>query len=194
MTAADRLDAAARSLGRLRLCETRPALVTLLRASRRSGGGRCLRAENRPHRARNERACQPGPHRRRHSRRSRPATPHRGGDYRDGRRPTWARANPNEDIRRRQIETADRLVVTKVDAAEPERLRRLVATLRILNPGAAISVTIVGSQPICRTPRASIPRPCRPQAVAGRRCQSEPLRWTSATPPTGLRSRYGLAR
>ena len=101
----------------------------------------------------------------------------------------------DEDLGRRQIETADRLVVTKVDAAEPERLRRLVATLRVLNPGA----TVVGlrhglARPICRTPPASIPRPCRPQAVAGRRRQSEPLRWTSATPPTGLRSRYGSAR
>ena len=44
----------------------------------------------------------------------------------------------DEDLGRRQIETADRLVVTKVDAAEPERLRRLIATLRILNPGATV--------------------------------------------------------
>lgn len=51
----------------------------------------------------------------------------------------------DEDLGRRQIETADRLVVTKVDAAEPERLRRLVATLRILNPGAAMSGSIMGS-------------------------------------------------
>ena len=51
----------------------------------------------------------------------------------------------DEDLGRRQIETADRLVVTKVDAAEPERLRRLIATLRILNPGAAMSGSIMGS-------------------------------------------------
>ena len=51
----------------------------------------------------------------------------------------------DEELGRRQIETADRLVVTKVDAAEPERLRRLVATLRILNPGAAMSGSIMGS-------------------------------------------------
>ena len=44
----------------------------------------------------------------------------------------------DEALGRRQIETADRLVVTKVDAAEPERLRRLIATLRILNPGATV--------------------------------------------------------
>ena len=51
----------------------------------------------------------------------------------------------DEELGRRQIETADRLVVTKVDAAEPERLRRLVATLRILNRGAAMSGSIMGS-------------------------------------------------
>ena len=51
----------------------------------------------------------------------------------------------DEDLGRRQVETADRLVVTKVDAAEVERLRRLVATLRVLNPGAALSGSGMGS-------------------------------------------------
>lgn len=51
----------------------------------------------------------------------------------------------DEDLGRRQIETADRLVVTKVDTAEPERLLRLIATLRILNPGATVSGSIMGS-------------------------------------------------
>ena len=51
----------------------------------------------------------------------------------------------DEDLGRRQIETADKLVVTKVDSAELERLRRLIATLRILNPGAALSGSAVGS-------------------------------------------------
>ena len=51
----------------------------------------------------------------------------------------------DEDLGRRQIETADRLVVTKVDAAELERLRRLIATLRVLNPGAALSGSVMGS-------------------------------------------------
>jgi G3E family GTPase len=51
----------------------------------------------------------------------------------------------DEGLGRRQIETADRLVVTKVDAAEVEGLRRLVATLRILNPGAALSGSAMGS-------------------------------------------------
>jgi G3E family GTPase len=51
----------------------------------------------------------------------------------------------DEDLGRRQIETADRLVVTKVDAADPEHLRRLIATLRLLNPGAALSGSVMGS-------------------------------------------------
>jgi G3E family GTPase len=51
----------------------------------------------------------------------------------------------DEGLGRRQIETADRLVVTKVDAAEVQGLRRLVATLRILNPGAALSGSAMGS-------------------------------------------------
>lgn len=45
------------------------------------------------------------------------------------------RADPLE---RTQIEMADRLVVTKVDLAEALPLRRLLATLRRLNPGAAL--------------------------------------------------------
>ena len=51
----------------------------------------------------------------------------------------------DEDLGRRQIETADRLVVTKVDVAQLERLRRLIATLRVLNPGAALSGSAMGS-------------------------------------------------
>ncbi|HEY5205252.1 MAG TPA: GTP-binding protein [Roseiarcus sp.] len=51
----------------------------------------------------------------------------------------------DEDLGRRQIETADRLVVTKMDAAQPERLRRLIATLRTLNPGATLSGSVMGS-------------------------------------------------
>jgi G3E family GTPase len=51
----------------------------------------------------------------------------------------------DEDLGRRQIETADRIIVTKVDAAEPERLRRLIATLRLLNSAAALSGSAMGS-------------------------------------------------
>ena len=99
----------------------------------------------------------------------------------------------HEDLGRRQIETADRLVVTKVDTAEPRPLRRLIATLGILNPGATVSGSVMGSPTNLPTPPASSQRPCQPQAVAGRGA-TEPLRWTSATPPTGPRSRCGSAR
>jgi G3E family GTPase len=51
----------------------------------------------------------------------------------------------DENLGRRQIETAERLIVTKVDVAEPQRLRRLIATLRILNPGAALAGAVMGS-------------------------------------------------
>ena len=49
-----------------------------------------------------------------------------------------------EPLGRRQIETADRLVLTKVDAVEPAALGRLVATLRQINPGAALSAAEKG--------------------------------------------------
>ena len=51
-----------------------------------------------------------------------------------------------EPLGRRQIETADRLIVTRVDEADETELTRLLATLRRLNPGAAISGAIRGSQ------------------------------------------------
>jgi G3E family GTPase len=51
----------------------------------------------------------------------------------------------HEPLTLRQIETADRLVVTKVDAANADELARLVATLDTLNPGAAISGAAMGS-------------------------------------------------
>ena len=50
-----------------------------------------------------------------------------------------------EPLGRAQIEVADRLVVTKTDAAEETALVRLLATLRRLNPGAAISGAARGS-------------------------------------------------
>ena len=50
-----------------------------------------------------------------------------------------------EPLGRSQIETADRLILTKVDVAEPEALRRLIATLHVLNPGASISGAVKGS-------------------------------------------------
>jgi G3E family GTPase len=50
-----------------------------------------------------------------------------------------------EPLGRRQVEIADRLVVTKVDAAEEEALRPLLGTLKALNPGAVISGAAMGS-------------------------------------------------
>ena len=52
----------------------------------------------------------------------------------------------SEPLGRRQIESADRLVVTKVDVAEAEMLKRLLATLHHINPGAAISGAASGSE------------------------------------------------
>jgi G3E family GTPase len=51
----------------------------------------------------------------------------------------------SEPLGRRQIETADRLIVTKIDAAGEDGLRRLLATLRAVNPGAAITGAVKGS-------------------------------------------------
>ncbi|MGE3307991.1 MAG: GTP-binding protein [Rhizobiaceae bacterium] len=50
----------------------------------------------------------------------------------------------SEPLGRRQIEIADRLIVTKVDEADGDALRRLIATMRSLNPGAAISGAVKG--------------------------------------------------
>ncbi len=51
----------------------------------------------------------------------------------------------SEPLGRRQIETADRLVITKVDAANEEELKRLRATLELINPAAALSGSVMGS-------------------------------------------------
>lgn len=51
----------------------------------------------------------------------------------------------SEMLGRRQIETADRLVITKVDAAGEGTVARLMATLKRVNPGAAISGSVLGS-------------------------------------------------
>ncbi len=50
-----------------------------------------------------------------------------------------------EPLGRRQIETADRLILTKVDEVDTEPLMRLRATLAVLNPGASVSAAIKGS-------------------------------------------------
>lgn len=50
-----------------------------------------------------------------------------------------------EPLSRRQMELADRLVVTKIDKADEAGLARLLATLKAINPGAALSGAVKGS-------------------------------------------------
>lgn len=50
----------------------------------------------------------------------------------------------SEPLGRRQVETADTLIVTKMDAADALKLQRLLATLTRLNPGAALSGAVRG--------------------------------------------------
>ena len=52
----------------------------------------------------------------------------------------------SEPLGRRQIEAADRLILTKIDAADPEALDRLRAVLAVLNPGAVLSGTVKGEE------------------------------------------------
>ena len=92
-----------------------------------------------------------------------------------------------EPLGRRQIEIADRLVVTKIDEAEPWSLARLLATLKTLNPGAAISGAVKGSE--TRLPEFSgiAPEPLptlaedegRPPIFATRLRIDESIDWTA---------------
>jgi G3E family GTPase len=51
-----------------------------------------------------------------------------------------------EPLSRRQMELADRLIVTKLDETDDAGLARLLAMLRAINPGAAISGAVKGSE------------------------------------------------
>jgi G3E family GTPase len=51
-----------------------------------------------------------------------------------------------EALGRRQMELADRFVVTKVDEADAGELARLLATLRQINPGAGVSGAVKGAE------------------------------------------------
>lgn len=53
-----------------------------------------------------------------------------------------------EPLTLRQIQTADTLVMTKVDSAGDADAARLAATLHALNPGAAISAAVMGREVI----------------------------------------------
>ncbi|WP_395686873.1 CobW family GTP-binding protein [Aestuariivirga sp.] len=50
----------------------------------------------------------------------------------------------SEPLGRRQIEIADRIIVTKVDEAEPAELTKLLSTLVSINPAARISGAVKG--------------------------------------------------
>jgi len=52
----------------------------------------------------------------------------------------------SEPLSRRQIEVADQLIVTKIDAADETELNLMLATLRQLSPGAALSGAVKGVQ------------------------------------------------
>lgn len=52
----------------------------------------------------------------------------------------------SEPLGRRQIEIADCMIVTKVDEADQAELARLLATLQLLNPGAALFGAVKGSE------------------------------------------------
>lgn len=55
-----------------------------------------------------------------------------------------------------QMRAADRLILTKTDATAPERVARLAATLRQLNPLAAISAAVAG-QPVAFPASEALP-------------------------------------
>jgi G3E family GTPase len=52
----------------------------------------------------------------------------------------------SEPLGRRQIEIADCMMITKLDEAMESELGRLLATLRVLNPGAEMFGTVKGTQ------------------------------------------------
>lgn len=51
-----------------------------------------------------------------------------------------------EPLSRRQMELADRLIVTKIDEADKGDLTRLLATLGVINPGATVSGAVKGEE------------------------------------------------
>jgi G3E family GTPase len=62
----------------------------------------------------------------------------------------------SEPLGRRQTEVADRLILTKLDAADPKIVARLCATLAALNPGAVRSGAVRGSAYLLSAPDREI--------------------------------------
>ena len=52
----------------------------------------------------------------------------------------------SEPLGRRQLEIADAFLITKLDEADQKHLQKLVATLRFINPGAAMIGSVKGSE------------------------------------------------
>lgn len=67
-----------------------------------------------------------------------------------------------EALGRRQTELADHLVVTKTDVADDAALRRLLATLRVLNPAADISAAVNGVDMVLPDFSGTAPLPLLP--------------------------------
>jgi G3E family GTPase len=77
----------------------------------------------------------------------------------------------SEPLGRAQVQLADRLAITKVDAADTARLRAMLATLRTLNPTAAMSGSVHGS-PVALPDFAGVaPLPL----AAGRETAAQPI-------------------
>lgn len=85
----------------------------------------------------------------------------------------------SDPLGRAQIEAADRLVITKSDLASPADTARLVATLRLLNPGATITAETRGEPvPLPDTTDA------KPLPLAD--TETAPIRPVQITLPEGL--------
>lgn len=74
-----------------------------------------------------------------------------------------------EPLGRRQIAAADRLILTKTDAADPLALARLRATLARLNPAAPVTAAVLGEdRPLPPLDAATEPAPLPPIAEDAR--------------------------
>jgi G3E family GTPase len=72
-----------------------------------------------------------------------------------------------EALGRAQAEAADRLVIAKADAAPPEEVARLAATLRRLNPGAVLQAAVLGAAADLPEFDDVAPEPLAPPSGAG---------------------------
>lgn len=73
----------------------------------------------------------------------------------------------SETLGRRQLEVADRMIVSKVEAADPGRLCELLSALTTLNPGATLTGTTWGSEVRLPPPARGVPALRAPPEAAG---------------------------